>query len=484
MRRAVLLAAAAALLVGPFVIAFHSGGYFDRPRLVAACLAWVLVLIAALAAPQPLPRSRPAWIAVAGVALIAAWTAASIAWAPLSDVALDSLIRLLLYLGALLAALALLRDRRAARSVEPALALGAVVVIGFGLSERLLPGLVDLSQSVKSGGRLEQPITYWNSEGLLAALGVVAAGRLAGDVSRPRALRAAAAAATAVLGLGVALSFSRGAIAAAVVGLLIVVAAAPVRPQLRAAALALVAGAIAGAVGSLLPGVADVEGSLGDRKADGAIMLAVLAVVAAAAAVLQARLAAAESRDPYPRAPLPFARLLPALAGLAVAAALAVIVAGGLGERVERDELAERQGPARLASTESRRYDYWRVGLRSFADHPIRGAGPGSFRVEWLSERPVAEAAVDVHSLPLEMAADLGLPGIAGLLLLTAGVGWGGRRALRRDGALAPGLIAVPAVWLLAATIDWHWQVPAVTLPALAAAGALLAAGDEPSAPL
>ena len=33
--------------------------------------------------------------------------------------------------------------------------------------------------------------------------------------------------------------------------------------------------------------------------------------------------------------------------------------------------------------------------------------------------------------------------------------------------------------WLLHATIDWDWQLPAVTLPALVLAGGLLAAAEQ-----
>ena len=51
--------------------------------------------------------------------------------------------RLALYLAALVAAAALLRGRPA-RWAEPALAAGIVVVIGYGLAERVLPGVVDL----------------------------------------------------------------------------------------------------------------------------------------------------------------------------------------------------------------------------------------------------------------------------------------------------------------------------------------------------
>ena len=80
----------------------------------------------------------------------------------------------------------MLRAPPAQRAVEPALAAGTLIVIGYGLSERLLPGLLHFARSVSAQGRLEQPLTYWNAMGELAAIGFVLAARLAGDRSRPR----------------------------------------------------------------------------------------------------------------------------------------------------------------------------------------------------------------------------------------------------------------------------------------------------------
>ncbi len=274
MRRAALLIAAAILLAGPTALAFFSGGFFEGPRLVATFVAWTLVLTLALLGPRPLPTSRPGRVALAGLVLIAAWTGISLAWAPLSGPATDNLVRLLLYLGAFLAAAGLLGDRRMARAVEPALALGALVVIGYGLAGRMLPGILDLAQSSKAYGRLEQPITYWNAEGALAAVGLVLCARLAGTSSRTTAVRVLAAAASGALGMGVYLSYSRGAIAAAVVGLIVLLAAAPSWSQLRAAGIALGAGALAAASAAPFSGVTALEGSSDRRQADGATVSA------------------------------------------------------------------------------------------------------------------------------------------------------------------------------------------------------------------
>src|SRR6185295_6033654 len=98
-----------------------------------------------------------------------------------------------------------------------------------------------------AGGRLEQPLTYWKATGALAAIGVVLCARMAGDATRPRALRIAAAAATAPLGMGTYLSFSRGAIICLVAGLAALVAFDRTRAQLRAVAITLGATILAAA---------------------------------------------------------------------------------------------------------------------------------------------------------------------------------------------------------------------------------------------
>jgi hypothetical protein len=471
MRRAAPAVAAASLLTGPTVLAFFSGGYFAEPRLIAAIAAWALVLALAVAGPEPLPRSAAGRLALCGLALLTAWTALSTSWAPQAGPALESLQRVVLYTGALAVAIAVLRAPRVLRAVEPALAAGATVVIGYGLAGRLLPGILELDRSRRAGGRLEQPLTYWNAEGALAAVGLVLVARVAGDRTRPPALRLAAAAAAAPLGAGVYLSYSRGAIAVAVLGLAVLVAAAPSRHQLRASAVALGAGAVAAACAAAFPGVAALEGD--DPQRDGAIVLVLLVLIAGGAALLTWRGARAAERE------LPWARRLTPLALAAVAAVAAGLVVAGLAERPTDAELAADAGAARLTTVSSNRYDYWRVGVGAFERRPLTGTGAGGFRVEWLRERDFPEAVRDSHSLEVELAAELGLVGLIAFALMVAGVAAAARRALTSSSELAAGPCAALVAWFLHASIDWDWQLPAVTLPAIVLAGALVAMAER-----
>ena len=82
---------------------------------------------------------------------------------------------------------------------------------------------------------------------------------------------------------------------------------------------------------------------------------------------------------------------------------------------------------------------------------------------------------MDAHSLYAETAAELGLLGLAALAAFLAGLVLAGGAAVRVARAEAAGPIAVLVAWALHVGIDWLWEVPAVTLVAIACAGRLLA---------
>jgi hypothetical protein len=466
MRRAVLIVAGACLLAAPTVLAFYSGGYFAQPRLVAGIVMWALVLVVAAVGPAPLPSSTPGRLALGGLVALTAWSALSILWAPQGGPAIQNVQRLVLYVGALLLAVGTLRESGLRRAVEPALATGAAIVIGYGLAGRVLPDLVKLASSRSALGRLEQPLTYWNAEGALAALGLVLCARLAGDPGRPRAIRLVAAALAPLLAAGLYLSYSRGALAVAVLGLLVLAALAPSRAQLRAAAVVLVTGICVGVVAELLP-----------RSREGITLLAALIVAGAVTAFLVARTAAEPSH-----APAWYSRLRP-LAWAATALVAAGLLVGGIAERPSKRELSSGAGAGRLTSVSSNRYEYWRVALNAFRDDPLIGAGSGGFRVVWLQERPIRETVRDTHSLEFEVAAELGLVGLLALALMCGGMIVTARRALAGHGPVAAGAAAALVVWFLHASIDWDWEMPAVTLPALVLAGLLITQAEGGRAP-
>jgi O-antigen ligase len=115
------------------------------------------------------------------------------------------------------------------------------------------------------------------------------------------------------------------------------------------------------------------------------------------------------------------------------------------------------------------RASYWSGARETAAAHPLGGTGAGTYglvHVQW----PYAR---DAHSLYLQALSELGVPG---LLLLVLFVTFPLVVAVRR-GLAAPA--AGLAVFALHAGVDWDWQLPAVTVAALA----LMAAATRPARP-
>ena len=134
---------------------------------------------------------------------------------------------------------------------------------------------------------------------------------MAGDPRRRPGLRAAAAAGAVPLWAGVYLSFSRGALVALAVALVVLLALAPAgRAQARALATTLVPGATAAVLAGALPAVRALEGGDGSRRVQGLAMLVALGALAVAAALLTRRASRAEE----PNVRLPLARRTAVLA--------------------------------------------------------------------------------------------------------------------------------------------------------------------------
>jgi hypothetical protein len=464
-RRPILTGSRAVLLAGPTVLAFFTGGYFDGPRQVAGVVVWLLVAVAVVLVPRPLPRLLSGRTAVVGLALLAVWTLSSFTWAPIAGTAYHYGQRVVMYAGVVLASCALLRGRAPLRMVVPALAGGTLIVIGYGLSERLLPGLLHFSRSVSAEGRLEQPLTYWNAMGEVAALGFVLCAALAGDASRSSNLRAAAGAAAAPLGMGLYITFSRGALFACAAGLVALIVLVPRREQLRALVVSVATGVLAALAAAPFKEVTNLSG--GSRELEGAVVLALLVAIAVAGASVQMR----SSRDQGASGELALPRRAPAIALILICAGLALAIAVGA---KEGSHSSLSGGASRLASLQSNRYAYWGVALRAFGDEPLRGVGAGGWAVYWLRYRRINEFAQDAHSLPLQTLAELGLIGLAFLLAFAGGVARAARDALRVAPVLAGGPVAGLVTYLAHAPLDWDWEMPAVTLIALTLAGAVI----------
>jgi len=207
-------------------LCFRSGGFFHEPRATLAIAAWLaLAVVVLLPGVAVVPSSAAGRVALVGLLGFAAWTALSLLWAPLGEPAREDVWRVALYAAVLPLAVVAFGDRWTARAMEPALALLALVVVGYGLLGKV--GVLDLATSFAADGRLEQPLSYWNAIGAVAAIGILLAGRMALDRTRTAWLRAVAATALLPLVPGLYLTYSRGALAALTLGLVVLALVAP-----------------------------------------------------------------------------------------------------------------------------------------------------------------------------------------------------------------------------------------------------------------
>lgn len=115
---------------------------------------------------------------------------------------------------------------------------------------------------------------------------------------------------------------------------------------------------------------------------------------------------------------------------------------------------------------------YWNVALADASEHVVLGSGAGSFDDYWLEHRPIPAFVRDAHNLYLETFAELGLIGLA-LLLVALGAPLAAAVRTRERKIVATAAAAY-SVFLVHAGLDWDWEMPVTTLAGLACGAALL----------
>jgi hypothetical protein len=212
--------------------------------------------------------------------------------------------------------------------------------------------------------------------------------------------------------------------------------------------------------------------------AQGHEMLAAAVLVFAVVAAL--RLA---GDRPLARLRVPRAATAATAVVIAVAAVVAVAAADP-GRRIDDfKKPPQPPGPQHgfvarhLASAEGNgRYQFWTAGIDAFRDQPIRGVGAGGYQAWWAQHGSLPYFVRNAHSLFVEEMAELGLLGLAALLVFfvpAAAAGVALRRAGPEDAIAAGGALGVLACGAASAAIDWTWQLPAAFMAVLVAAAVL-----------
>jgi O-antigen ligase/tetratricopeptide (TPR) repeat protein len=460
--------------------------------------------------------------------LLIAFTALSglsVVWSVQPDASWQDAGRLLAYSAVFAAGIALVRlapDRWAA--ILGGLTLAAVVVCAYALATKVFPGT--LAPNV-TYARLEEPYGYWNAIGLTAAMGAIGCMWLGARRAGHALLSALAYPAMGIALVTLMLAYSRGALAALVIGLVVWFAVTPLR--LRGAAVLIVGGLGAAAVvgWDFSRHALSTENILLAERTTaghelGALLLAmalVLALVGIAIGFFGSR--HAPSRAARNQAGAILISLL-VLALVAFAGALAHSQRGFTGSISHAvDSLTNPNAkpppntPGRLTAVASVRARYWTQAIEVFEANPVLGAGADGYETASLRYRTALLEVKHAHGFIVQTMADLGAIGLALSLALLlcwmAAAGrathpfnrrwsnwgtWLGLRAGSRPGwhALDPreepelvrytperiallSMLCLVVVFGVHSFVDWTWYVPGDAFPALLCAGWLAGRG-------
>jgi O-antigen ligase len=456
-------------------------GYYPLSAWGPVTLVFLAILLALVFSRPEAPRG-PAAFALVGLALLCAWSYLSIGWSESPDGALSEAGRWLLYTAAFAVFLLLLRTRFDA-SVLLAVAASGVLVVGLYVVVTMIAGD---GPGLFFRGRLNDPVGYVNGEAGVLLMGLWPLAAVA-ERRHPWLSPTAIAGATLLASLLV-LSQARGvAFAAAVSGvaLLLVV---PGRAA-RLWVLLLILAGVGVALGPLLDvynggAAGPLSESIVRRAGYSALAGATIAGMLWAIAIQAEH--AISRRSPASRRLLGRAGRIALVVALVVGVGAAVAFGGAIARGVDRNvhafvHLNANQGSSRFLSGGGHRYDYWRIALDEFRDHPIRGVGAGGYGPGYFVARRTNEDIRQPHSVELQTLAELGLVGAAALALALLALLAGfvrlariGRAGLwERTAAVAAG--GAFLAWLAQTSVDWLHLLPGVTGIALAAASVLCA---------
>ena len=452
---------------GYFPTAWYAGGILFASMLVVLLLAWPGLL-------SGIGRAIP--VALGAFGGFAVWSAASMGWADVRGDAWDGANRVTLYV-IVFALFALWRWTPQAK---------AVILGGFVLSTATL-GLLTLLAASRAldpapyfdAGRFSEPIGYSNGNAGLFLLAFWPALALAARGEVPWLLRPVLLGAAGILLELAVLPQSRSTVLVFPLGVAVFFLLVPGR--LRAAAFALpVCLTLVAAFPRLLDSGAGTGGAALGRGADLAaetVLLSGLALLVAGAVLVAVDHRVRISERLRRRAERALA------VSTALAVAVGVIVAVTTLQPIARaesawaefsgDSTSEPLGEARLLQGfDTNRLDFWRVALDQFQAHPIGGIGSENFGVAYVRDRRSGEETLYPHSLVLEVLAQTGIVGSILFVVFLAAALTAALVARRRQQGLertVTGIgIVMFAAWFAHASVDWLWELPALTAPALA----------------
>jgi cytochrome c-type biogenesis protein CcmH/NrfG len=461
---------------------------------IALTLAGAGLAIAALALPrrEGAPERWHGTLALGGFGLLAAFTTASLSWSLTpGDSYLES-SRTLAYLATMVAGVALgrLAPRRYAAMLGGVL-LGSAAICGYSLMTKVLPAALAPDEPF---ARLRPPFDYWNSVGLAAALMIVPLLWLAVRRTGHAAVNALAWPGLGLVTVCMLLSYSRGALLAAGIGIALWLAIVPRRLASVVALGSVLAVTVPVVAWAFAQDGLTLDSPPLQLRVDAGLELGALLLLLSVT-LLIAGLAAgflSAHHPPGQRVQAKASRVL--LGSLVVVPAVAVLALsnaqGGISGQVSKawkqatnpSAHTPANTPARLTATSSVRARYWREAIKVHSASPWLGGGAGSFGTLRLRYRTDQLTVKHAHGYVVQTLADLGWAGLAVSLLALLAWLWAAVRAVGvwpRDRGLpwdaervALAALAITAVVFgVHSAIDWTWFVPGNVVPPLLCAG-------------
>ncbi|MCS7007846.1 MAG: O-antigen ligase family protein, partial [Gaiellaceae bacterium] len=479
-RRSVLVALAVAAIVA--AANASQGAYFSQSWGWVA-LAFLVPTTVALILGVEAPGRRRGLFAILVVAL-GAWIALSALWSLSPAASIRETERMLVYVSLALAVALLLR-----RGDAPAIPLGALVgivaIAGYALATKLFQGVAP-EEDPDAPVRLAGPVGYWNALGLLASCGILLALGICSH-GRRSSLVAAAAATLPTLACTLYFTFSRGAWVALAAGLLAMLALDARRLRVLVTAVpACVAPAAAIALASQRSALTSEGAALADAVAEGRDLALWIVVLSGGSALLALSARSVSRAVPVGRS---LRRAVDLALGLSLVVSVAALVASQGGPVSLAAELRERarsglamEDPSnvqeRLFSLSATgRLEHLEVAWKAALESPIVGNGAGTYEISWYELRPVAFDVRDAHSLYAEALAEVGVIGLA--LLLVALVLPALAALSARRSPFVPAAFGAYVAWAAHSALDWDWEVVGVTATALLSGGACLLAAER-----
>lgn len=466
---------------------------------VCAVVAGIFGLVATVSR-RTTTRPWGVGTAVAAVAVVLV-TGASITWSVSPSTSWFETNRILSYLAVLLTGLLAARLAPRRWAVLPASVLLATsIVLLLGLLSKVFPGTFAEDEIF---ARLQHPLGYWNAVGAVAAVNLVLALWFGTRRHGYRPLNALAYPAIAIAMAVLLMSYSRGALIAAGVGVLVWMIFAPRRlHSLLLIGVGGMAGLFVGVWSFANTALSTDNVILAARESSGTqlgvLLLATVLLLLVIGLAIEFSLLFAGIRW-YERRRLGLVIL--SLAALVPLAGCGVLASSerGLGGSVSHawKQLSDptatgpSSDPTRLGAVGSQRSLYWKQAFDAHRLQRLHGVGVGGFGpIQSNIRGPYPFPVAHAHGWVPQTLADggwvtLGMQVLFGLTWLLAALRalgvWGPLRHRRLDpehGGITA-MVAVVGVFAATTILDWTWFIPALALPVALYVGWVAGRGAE-----